>query len=230
MSLETRPSILRLVAVPAVVSLAVTVLRLVGEVRRWPEAWFSPATGGIIPSSTTWIVGITWLALPFGAWFAWRLVRAGDGPASAAHALGHAVFGVVLVLGGSRLVWRPPVEFPRILVAIWLVMVAAAILQWPTWPRLFRVLLAYALLARVPVVVIMFLAMRGRWGTHYDYVGTPPQFQLPFWSGFFWLAFFPQLLFWVGFTVLAGSLAGSVVALVARRGASAVTARPGPVA
>lgn len=230
MSLETRPSILRLAAVPAVVSLAVTLLRLVGEVRRWPEAWFSPATGGIIPSGTTWIIGITWLALPFGAWFAWRLVQAGDGPASAAHALGHAVFGVVLVLGGSRLVWRLPIGFPKILVAIWLVMMAAAALQWPTWPQLARVLLAYGLLARVPVAIIMFLAMRGRWGTHYDYVGTPPQFQLPFWSGFFWLAFFPQLLFWVGFTVLSGSLAGSLVALGARRRPAAATAPPGRLA
>lgn len=216
MPLETSVRTFRLVAIPALISVGISLLRLAGELRHWPEQWFSRATGGIVPGSTTWIVGITWLPLPFGAWFAWRLLRAGEGPPRAAHALGHAVFGLVLVLGGLRLVWRLPIAFPRILIAIWLVMVVAALLQWPTWPRLFKTLLAYALLARVPVVIIMLLAMRGRWGTHYDYVGTPAQFQLPFWPGFFWLAFFPQLVFWVGFTILLGSLAGSMVAVITR--------------
>jgi hypothetical protein len=86
------------------------------------------------------------------------------------------------------------------------------------WPSLARVLLVYGLLSRIPVVVVMFLAMAGDWGTHYDYVGMPAPFQMPFWPRFLWLAFFPQLVFWVGFTIVLGTLAGTLaLALVGRR-------------
>jgi hypothetical protein len=40
---------------------------------------------------------------------------------------------------------------------------------------------AYGLAARIPVVVVMFLAMAGNWGTHYDYVGAPEPFQMALW-------------------------------------------------
>jgi len=212
---------LRRVALPGLISLAITLLRLFGERWHWSERWFSTATGGIVPSGMSWLFGITWLALPFGAWFAWQLVRAGERPASAAHALGHAVFGVVLVLallvfGGLE---RVPLGFPHYLIVVWAVMAVAAAMQWPTWRALAKTLVVYGLVSRIPVVIIMLLAMRGGWGTHYDYVGRSRPLLLPLWPRFFWLAFFPQLVFWVGFTVLAGSLAGSVVALLAARSA-----------
>ena len=63
----------------------------------------------------------------------------------------------------------------------------------------------------------MLLAMRGNWGTHYDYVGVPFALQLSFWPRFFWLAFFPQLVFWVGFTILIGTLAGSLAIVLLMR-------------
>ena len=60
------------------------------------------------------------------------------------------------------------------------------------------------------------LAMAGNWGTHYDYVGAPAQFQMPLWPRFFWLGFFPQLIFWVSFTVVFGVLSGSIAFAVRR--------------
>jgi len=120
----------------------------------------------------------------------------------------------LLVFGGLRLV---PLGFPQFLIVVWLVMALAAALQWPTWPALAKTMLVYGLLSRVPVVIIMLFAMRGGWGTHYDYVGLSRPLLLPPWPRFVWLAFFPQLVFWVGFTVLAGSLAGTVVALLTAR-------------
>ena len=68
-----------------------------------------------------------------------------------------------------------------------------------------------------PVVVIMLLAMRGNWGTHYDYVGMPSAFQMALGPRFLWLAFFPQLVFWVGFTILMGTLAGSLAVVLLLR-------------
>ncbi len=71
----------RMAVPPALIALAVTLLRLAGERLGWSEAWFSRATSGLVPAgAVSWLVGITWLALPFGAWLAWRLLRSGAAP------------------------------------------------------------------------------------------------------------------------------------------------------
>jgi hypothetical protein len=207
----------RLVLGPSLIALAVTLLRVAGELGRWSERWFSPETGGIIPRGTSWLFGITWLAAPFGAYFAIKLARAGEGTLRPWRAFGWSAAGLVLVLAGLRLVWRLPIPFPPILILVWLVMSAGAALAWVGWPALGRTLLCYGLASRLPVIVVMFLAMRGNWGTHYDYVGMPAPFQMPFWPRFLWLAFFPQLVFWVGFTVLLGSVAGSLAIVLFMR-------------
>lgn len=205
---------LRLVLGPSLVALAVTLLRLVGELRHWSERWFSPETGGIIPRGTSWIFGITWLAVPFGIYFAFKLARAGEGPTRAWRVVAWSLAGMLVLLVGLRLVRSLPVPFPPILVFVWLVMAVGAALAGAGWPAQARTLLVYGLASRLPVVVVMFLAMRGSWGTHYDYVGMPAPFQMPFWPRFLWLAFFPQLVFWVGFTVLVGTLAGSLAIVI----------------
>jgi hypothetical protein len=69
--------------------------------------------------------------------------------------------------------------------------------------------------ARIPVVVIMFFALRGHWGTHYDRPSGP--FTLNFWPTFLLFGFFEELIYWVSFTVALGSLAGSIPATVAKR-------------
>lgn len=208
---------LRLVRGPSLVAFGVTLLRLVGERGHWSERWFSPATGGIFPSGMTWLFGITWLAIPFGAYFALKLARAGEGPLRPGRALAFSVGGLAFLLGVGSLVRRLPVSFPPILIAVWLVMVIGAALAWAGWPALGRTLLAYGLASRVPVAVVMFFAMLGNWGTHYDYVGVPFAARLSFWPRYLWLAFFPQLVFWVGFTILMGALAGSLAVVLLMR-------------
>ena len=93
------------------------------------------------------------------------------------------------------------------------------------WPDLFKVLVAYGYAARIPVVILMFFALRGHWGTHYDAV--PPNFDgaMSFFREYMMLAFLPQMVVWICFTVLVGALIGSLVCAVAFRGkTSAVTA------
>jgi hypothetical protein len=42
---------------PALIALAVTLLRLAGELRGWSEAWFSRATSGLLPvGAASWLV------------------------------------------------------------------------------------------------------------------------------------------------------------------------------
>ncbi|PYT02382.1 MAG: hypothetical protein DMF60_21505 [Acidobacteria bacterium] len=204
-------SIARLIFLPALLSLAVTILRLVGERAHWSIHWFSTETGGPVPSGMSWLIGITWLALPFGVYFALKLAAAGHGPRRTAKAVGYAFTGlVILLLVYYSFLPRLTVGFPQILIFIWLAMAIPAAIQLLGWPELFKTLLAYGLASRIPVVIVMFFAMRGDWGTHYDFVGMPEQFQMPLWPRFFWLAFFPQLIFWVAFTILMGSLTGSI--------------------
>lgn len=221
-----RANVPRLILVPALISLAVTLLRLVGELKHWSDAWFSTAASGIQPSGVSWLIGISWLPIPFGIYFAYKLWKSGERPASTGKAIAYAlVAAVAVVLALSFLIPKIPVEFPRILLFIWLFMVSGAALQLLAWPKLVKVLFAYGVAARIPVVVVMFFAMQGRWGTHYDYVGYPEVAERGLWPGYLWLGFFPQLTFWVAFTIVLGSLAGGVTALfLSRRMREALTA------
>jgi len=197
---------------PALIALAVTLLRLAGELRGWSETWFSRATGGLVPvGAVSWLVGITWLALPFGGWFAWRLARSGAVTPRAGRAALVAALALVVLYGGTRLVTLLGIGFPAFLLAVWTVGVLAAVVAWQAWPPLGRVLLAYGLLSRAVVALVMLLAMHGRWGTHYDYADMPRVLDLPFGTAYLMFAFIPQLVFWVAYTIVLGILAGAVV-------------------
>ena len=65
------PPVLRLVLWPALLTLAVTLLRLVGELRGWSPEYFSRLPGGGLSP-----LGITWLAPLVGLYLGWRLQRA----------------------------------------------------------------------------------------------------------------------------------------------------------
>ncbi len=201
---------LRLVIAPAIITFAVTLLRLTGELRHWPEKWFSTSTSGIVPMGTSWVVGITWLAAVFGAYFAIRLFRSGQGPKSLgkpAIFAGMALMIYLLYYPAIRfLIARSNIGFPHYLLFIWFFWLVAGVLPYFGWPQLFKVLLTYAYAARIPVAIVMFFAMRGHWGTHYDYVGMDiPLSGLP---RYLWMAFFPQLVAWVAFTIALGSVVG----------------------
>ncbi len=209
----TRVSILRLVLYPALITLAVTLLRLGGELAHLKKAFFNPEPGG------PWaVVGITWLAPIFGIYFAVKLARAGAGPASLARAIGVAVLGVVIILGSNAIGGRVlnAYGFKAFLIFFWTAWALAGLLQCLSWPELFKVQLAYGFAARVPVALVMFFAFWSRWGTHYD--ALPSGWQSGgLWTDFLWLGFFPQMLLWVGYTVVAGMFFGSVVAPFAKK-------------
>ena len=222
-----RVSTWKLIAGPFAISLIVTLLRLTGELLHWSPRWFNTASGGVLPQGVSWIIGIVWLPLPFGVYFALRLARAGRGPASAGRAVLLAVVGVLLLAGFFLFVLPrlPRTDFHVVLLLIWLSAVVAAALQWLGWRALAKTLAAYGLACRIVVVTIMLLAMLGHWGTHYDYGQDADVAHLGFNTKFWWLAFFPQLVFWVGFTVVLGSLSGSITYALAGRRAAHTTER-----
>jgi hypothetical protein len=170
------------------------------------------------------IVGISWLPIIFGPYFALRLAGAGNRPSSMGKAVGFAVLGlVVFVLGGviSQVTFA---HHPSLTLVALLVMLVAAFIPGIGWRSLGNSLVAYAFAARIPVVIVMFLAMRGNggqgWGTHYDAVG--PMFaHASFARKFFYMGILPQMTLWIGWTAVLGAILGILVAAIAHRGKQA---------
>lgn len=208
-----KPSTLQLILVPTALTLAMTLFRLVGELRHWSAAWFTTSMG---PS----IVAIVWLAPVFGIYFALRLASRGEGPSSTWRAALFALLGVAIVMGQGKIAsvlhLNPAPGFYGRLLYIWLILAVAALVTLPGWPALFKTMLAYAYSARIPVAIVMFFAMRGNWGTHYDLGPGDTPAGISFGMRYLWLAFLPQLVFWVGFTIVAGMLLGTIAAGLAR--------------
>jgi hypothetical protein len=205
-------SIASLITIPALITLVVTVLRLVGEIEQWPKPWFNAAAGG-----GGAIIGISWLPIIFGPYFALKLAGAGDGPSSTGKAIGYALGGLVILILGGALVGATSRHMSILTLVGFLLMLVAAFIPGMGWRSLGNALLAYAFAARIPVLIVMFLAIRGNWGTHYD--ASPPMLShLSFAAKFLYTAILPQMTLWIGWTVVLGAIIGVIVVAIARRG------------
>lgn len=210
-SAAPRSSIIHLIFVPAVISLGVTLLRLSGELLRWPKLLFNSAAGG-----GGALVGISWLPIIFGPYFAVKLLRANRGPASSGKALGYAALGAILYVGGSFMLFTSAgSSADRMLIGL-LLIVVAGVLQFIPWRALAKTLIAYAYAARIPVAIVMYFAMRGHWHTHYD---APPPEAVPstFWLKYLYLAVIPQFVMWIAYTIVLGALVATFYLAVFRR-------------
>jgi len=220
----TKPlSISSLITIPALITLGITILRLVGELQHWPTPWFNTAAGG-----GGAVIGIWWLPFIFGPYFALKLAGAGDGPSSSGKAIGLAFAGLaVMVVGGFLIGAIMAMHHPNWTAIGYVVTLIAAFVPGIGWRSLGNTLVAYAFASRIPVVIIMYLAMRGNggkgWGTHYD--AAPPNLQFPSFGGrFLYTALLPQLMAWIAWTAVMGAIVGTIVNAIARRGKQAAPA------
>jgi hypothetical protein len=210
-SQETRVG--RLILVPALITLGVTLLRLVGELANWSPRFFSRDAGGGAA-----VVGIAWLVPFFGAWFGWQLARAGSRPSSYGRAVGLTLLGFALIPAagfGASAMGIPQAS----LTTLWIFVVAALLgifVAMQAWPALGRTLLAYGLAARIPVVIVMLVAMLANWGTHYD--APPPDFpEMSTLAKWLTIGVAPQLSIWIAYTVIVGGIFGIAAAAIAGR-------------
>jgi hypothetical protein len=201
----------RLVLVPALITLAVTALRLVGELMRWDPRFFSREAGGAGA-----IVGIVWLVPVFGVYFARKLMSAGEGPAGAGRALGYALLGLVGFVGAVASSRALNLPLAGAIAVLAIVSLAAAYVAYRGWPSLGRVLLCYGLAARIPVALVMLVAMMANWGTHYE-LGPPRMPPMGLFPKWLLIGLLPQLTLWIGFTVVVGTIFGSVGAMLASK-------------
>jgi hypothetical protein len=208
-----------LILVPAVITLGVTLLRLFGELQGWNPRLFNrePGGGGAL-------VGIAWLVIVFGVYFGWKVAALGHGPASAGRAAGMAVLSIVLTVAAGFVVNLLKLSFVWQLIVFAVVAWVGVLITMPAWPALGKVLLAYAFAARIPVALVMLIAMMGNWGTHYDVVPPPdpngpalPDFAaMSVWAKWLLIGFLPQFSVWIEFTVVLGMLFGLIGLAVAR--------------
>jgi hypothetical protein len=160
MDQQPKPCYGKLILIPSLITLAVTLLRLTAEFMNLP-AWLANKNAGG-PGA---LLGISWLPPIFGIYFALKLTGA----------------------------------------------------EGKLWWNLFKTLLLYGLAARIPVIVVMGLAIYGGWGTHYDaFLGRLSQAApaVKFWQGGVMI----QLIWWAFiWTIGAGMATGLIAAYFRRR-------------
>ena len=203
----------QLILVPAVITLAVTLLRLVGELQGWSPLLFSKEAGG-----GGALVGISWLVVFFGAWFGWKLARAGQGPGAIGRALGLTILAIAILPALGFLANALGMSQQSLgTFAVYVVgAIVGLVVGLRAWPALGRTLLAYAFAARIPVALVMLAAILGNWGTHYDV--PPPNFpEMAPLAKWFTIGLLPQMTIWIWFTVVIGGLFGIVAGAIAGR-------------
>jgi len=210
---------MKMILVPALITLAVTLLRLVGELQHWPTRLVNPQAGG-----GGALIGIVWLVPIFGIYFALKLAARGQAPVSAWRAAGLALLAFVFNIATAVVAFRLKLSMAATLSIFAVTSWIAVVIAHRGWPALGRTMLTYALAARIPVALVMLVAIFGNWGTHYD---VPPpnaadvatMTPLVKW---FWIGLLPQLTLWVYVTVVGGLLFGSLAVAIRKRQQPAV--------
>ncbi len=209
-----------MVLVPAVLTLIVSIVRLVGELQGWNDMLFGNQAPG--PESKPALIAIIWLAPIFGCWFGWKLRKSTGGPRSLGKASLLFVIGTAIMIGGmaglvtSGLLVMPSAEAPGPVVGMNYflgLMGVSALVMIAAWPRLASTLIVYGILARLPVVAITYVAIEKAWDTHHTKL--VPGLILPAGDSKFLALAMPQVTFWIVGTLMLGGLFGCLGALLA---------------
>jgi hypothetical protein len=210
--MSNRLDIKSLILIPAIITLAVSCLRLMGELMGWNEILFGRAAGGGFA-----LIGIVWLVPIFGIYFGWKLTKTGSPAKSPGKLIGLSLLSAVIVFGVFGLLFAASLDMPMLaIIVVGVISIGAMYLVKSSWPELFKTLVTYAFAARVPVILIMFFAIMGNWGTHYD--APPPEMEGM--SSFVeWVVtgLIPQATIWIWFTVTFGALFAGLAELVLKK-------------
>jgi len=210
--------VFRMILFPSLITLAVTVLRLIGELKHWPRTLFNPEPGG-----GGAIFGISWLAFVFAVYFAARVHKSQQPLEKAGKAIGITLLSLAFCIAGVFLMFRAIQSASLIAWAPSMAVVCGGLyLMRFAWPSYWAVMMAYALAARIPVIAVMYFAIKGNWGTHYDAAG-PIFTAAGWWTEFVHTGLLPQLFLWVPYTVVLCGLFGVITAAAVRRRTAAAT-------
>lgn len=203
--------VLPMLLIASALTLVVTAVRVYGEHNGWNAKWFSSELGSPMNA-----IGIVWLVPLFGFLFGRRQALAGDRPAFVASFF-VPMFALVALVGAAVFVGQEFVGDSLLEKMRYLCYgaPALALLALFTWPRMFVVTLAYALLARVPVMLVGYLDVKNGWQTHYGKVHP----KLPPMGADERLALLTleQVAVWVPFTILLAHGAAALGAASVRK-------------
>jgi hypothetical protein len=201
-----------LVILAGLVTLAVTIARLFGELQGWSPTLFGRDAGG-----QGAVLGITWLVPLFGFVFGRRLARTGKAPPVPVRALALLTLVAAALLGGAGYVGGS-LQGEELRTAMGYLAIGAPLLVllavW-IWPHGVLTNLAYGVLARAPVVVVQYVSIAREWGTHYEKVhpALPPMTADERAFGLM----LAQTTLWVPFTALVGALFAAIGVLTVRK-------------
>jgi len=210
--MSERLDVKNLILVPATITLGISCLRLTGELMGWSEKLFGREAGGGAS-----LVGIAWLVPIFGIYYGWKLTRMGHPTRSPGKLIGFSLLSCIILVAATGALMATLPAYPTFtLILLAVVSVGTMFLLRSSWPELFRTLLCYGFAARIPVILIMLLAIMGNWGTHYD--SPPPELE-----GMNWFVewvitgLIPQATVWIWYTVVVGGLFAGLAALVLKK-------------
>jgi hypothetical protein len=205
------------ILIASAITLLVTLTRLYMELYVWVEK-DSPQKG---PGGGMAWLGIAWLVIPFGFWFGRRLAAAGRRPSSNGRALGLAFVGLALFIGTMMYVGNPNSTFTvdELKTMFGYVSIGAPVITllvlW-AWPSCWLALLLYGILARVPVIVIQYVALDRNWDTHYAKVHPKMPKDMSIADKGYALMM-AQATLWIPFTILVGGLFAVVGAMTVKK-------------
>ncbi|HEX6813719.1 MAG TPA: hypothetical protein VF384_19015 [Planctomycetota bacterium] len=209
MDFSKKPPTKGLIVIAAVITLVVTMIRFAGEWKGWDPRLFNPEPGASA-------FGITWLVPIFGVMFGRRLAKGGAKPpfVKSFFVPMFAALGLMFAM----LFCLQNLKDESLLEKLQYVYYAGplvALLGLLVWPRAFVTCLIYGVLARVPVLVLQYLAIQNGWSqTHYGKV--PPG--LPTGADDrLWMLTLAQGGFWIPFTVLLGGGMAALGAATVRK-------------
>jgi hypothetical protein len=158
---------------------------------------------------------VIWLVPIFGIYFAVRLFHAGDTPQRFGRPLLLAISGLVLKLAGTFVMESHPMTYVPRLSMNFIVTLIALVLCAMAWRTLCKVLLAYGYLSRIPVAIVQYLAMRGRWGHTLRCVRSRISSHRLLAN--LSVSFVPNIFFMEAYTAIVGALVGIAAVFVLGR-------------
>lgn len=154
MSKDTTSGVGRTILIAGLLTLLISLVRLVGELQHWSPKFFPAVAGG-----QGGFVGIVWLIPIVGFLVGRKLKQLGKGPGSSVFVLVAVLLGLGAIggLGYQSMQFEEAAKVKQFFLYVIYGAAGGALLVLLAWPRAFLALLGYGIFARGPVIGIQYL-------------------------------------------------------------------------
>lgn len=218
MSKDTSSGVGRTVLIAGLLTLLISLVRLIGELQGWNPKFFPSGPGG-----QGGYVGIVWLIPVVGFLVGRKLKQLGKGPGSRLFVLVAVLLGLGAIagIGYQAMKFEEAAKVKEYFTYMIYGAGGAALLVLLAWPRAFVALLCYGVFARGPVIGIQYLMihLHGETAkTHYEM--THPKVGVLTAAERAHSLMLAQAGLWVPITIVAGALFALLGSLTARGSSS----------